>query len=316
MNETPETTNQTPQADPPPGSDDASQDQPTPPAEHETSIDPADGPNDGAQADDVQADNARADEGESKVERTPEQTAGIVEAILFTTDEPISPSKIADVGEIPGRKAVKDAIDLLNQRYQANGAAFRIEAIAGGYQMETLPEFNDVLARLLKVRKDSKLSPAAMETLAIIAYRQPILRADVEVIRGVACGEVIRSLMEKHMVKIVGRAEVLGRPMLYGTTRRFLEVFGLGSLDELPNVEQLRLPDEPADARPADPPQGESTGPADGEATTDATQAPDQQPADESEDESSEGSANAESAEGSYVAEATSRTPAAEPGDE
>ncbi len=313
MNDTPETTNDAPQADAAPASDDASQDQPTPPAEHETSTDPADGPNDEGQADDAQADD-----GESKVEWTPEEAAAIVEAILFTTDEPISPSKIADVGEIPGRKAVKDAIDLLNQRYQAHGAAFRIEAIAGGYQMETLPEFNEVLARLLKVRKDSKLSPAAMETLAIIAYRQPILRADVEVIRGVACGEVIRSLMEKHLVKIVGRAEVLGRPMLYGTTRRFLEVFGLGSLDELPNVEQLRLPDEPADAKPADQPQGKSTNPADGDAaaTADESDAPAQQPVDESEDETAEESADAESAEGSYVAEATSPTPAAEPDEE
>jgi segregation and condensation protein B len=90
------------------------------------------------------------------------------------------------------------------------------------------------------VKKDSRLSQAAMETLAIVAYRQPILRADIESIRGVASGEVLRGLLERQLVKIVGRAEVIGRPMLYGTSKRFLEVFGLASLDDLPRVEELR----------------------------------------------------------------------------
>ena len=90
---------------------------------------------------------------------------------------------------------------------------------------------------------DNKLSPAAMETLAIIAYKQPVIRVDIEAIRGVAVGEVIRSLMYKGLVKIVGRAEILGRPMLYGTTRKFLEVFGLNSLKDLPKAEELKKPD-------------------------------------------------------------------------
>jgi segregation and condensation protein B len=106
--------------------------------------------------------------------------------------------------------------------------------------MLTLPQYHEVLSRLFKTRSDSKLSQAAMETLAILAYRQPILRVDVEAIRGVACGEVLRGLMEKNLVKIVGRAEVIGRPMLYGTTKNFLEIFGLGSLEDLPRVEELR----------------------------------------------------------------------------
>jgi len=97
-----------------------------------------------------------------------------------------------------------------------------------------------VIGRLFKNKSDSKLSQAAMETLAIVAYRQPILRADIEAVRGVASGEMLRSLMDKNLVKIVGRAEVLGRPMLYGTTRQFLEVFGLNGIDDLPNVEALR----------------------------------------------------------------------------
>lgn len=121
--------------------------------------------------------------------------------------------------------------------------AFRIEEIAGGYQMMTLPAYNPWLRKLLRVRTDNKLTQAALETLAIVAYKQPLIRADIEAIRGVASGEVLRNLMYKGLVKIVGRAEVLGRPMLYGTTRRFLDVFGLKSLKDLPNVEELKKPD-------------------------------------------------------------------------
>lgn len=168
------------------------------------------------------------------------EIAAIVEAILFATDAPLPPARIAQVGEVVGVKAVKTAIRTLNERYEQAGSSFRIEEIGGGFQMLTLPEFHDVICRLTKARSDTKLSQAALETLAVIAYRQPMIRADVEAIRGVATGEVLRGLMEKQLVKIVGRADVIGRPMLYGTTRRFLDVFGLGSLEDLPRVEELR----------------------------------------------------------------------------
>jgi segregation and condensation protein B len=178
-----------------------------------------------------------------------------IEAILFATDSALSPAKLAEVACLDGgRRVARKAIDILNERYAAAGCAFRIESVAGGFQMLTLPEYNDVLARLLKVRNESKLSQAALETLAIIAYKQPILRADVEAIRGVSTGEVVRTLMEKGLVKIVGRAEEIGRPMLYGTTRRFLEVFGLSSLSDLPKVEELvsgALAAKPAEGAPA-----------------------------------------------------------------
>ena len=108
--------------------------------------------------------------------------------------------------------------------------------------MLTLSPYNNWLKKLLRTRSDTKLSPAALETLAIISYKQPIIRADIEAIRGVAAGEMIRSLMYKGLVKIVGRAEVLGRPMLYGTTKKFLEVFGLNSLKDLPKIEELKEP--------------------------------------------------------------------------
>jgi len=168
------------------------------------------------------------------------EIAATVEAILFATDTPLSAAKIALLAELPGRGQVKKAVAQLNERYDRMGCAFCIEPIAGGYQMLTRPQYHDVVGRLFKNKSDSKLSQAAMETLAIVAYRQPILRADIEAVRGVASGEMLRGLMDKNLVKIVGRAEVLGRPMLYGTTRRFLEVFGLNGIEDLPNVESLR----------------------------------------------------------------------------
>ena len=165
----------------------------------------------------------------------------VVEAVLFASDEPLTPARLANIVEA-GVKQVREHIENLNDKYRANHNAFRIERIAGGYQMLTLSPFNYWLKKLLRARSDSKLSPAALETLAIIAYKQPVIRADIEVIRGVAVGDLVRGLMYKGLVKIVGRAEVLGRPMLYGTTRKFLELFGLNSLKDLPKVEELKEP--------------------------------------------------------------------------
>lgn len=167
-----------------------------------------------------------------------------VEAAVLTADRSITPAKLAEALSTDGApvavKHVNRAVKLLNGFYEETGRSFRVEQVAGGFQVMTLPEYADVLANLHRKRQDSKLSPAALETLAIIAYRQPIIRAEIETIRGVACGEVLKSLMERHLVKIVGRAEELGRPMLYGTTKQFLEVFGLSALRDLPKVEELK----------------------------------------------------------------------------
>lgn len=179
-----------------------------------------------------------------------------IEALLFASDSPLSAGRLAQAAGMAGQAGVRQAVDTLNGRYEAAGAAFTIEAIAGGFQMMTRPEYNDVLRRLRRAKADSRLSQAALETLAIVAYRQPILRADIEAIRGVACGEVLRGLMDKDLVRIVGRAEEIGRPMLYGTTRRFLELFGLGSLDDLPNAAQLRAPPEADEEPPPGQPEG------------------------------------------------------------
>ncbi len=141
---------------------------------------------------------------------------------------------------VSGTKAVRTAIKELNAQYETTMRSFRIEQVAGGFQLLTLPEFGEFLKKLHQKEIDAKLTKAALETLAIIAYKQPILRADVEAIRGVACGETIRSLMEKHLVKIAGRAEEPGRPILYGTTKRFLELFGLNTLKDLPQPDSAR----------------------------------------------------------------------------
>lgn len=172
----------------------------------------------------------------------PDDLAARVEAALLTLDRAMPGAKLATVLNVPA-KAIGDAVDALNHDYGRTGRSFRIEQVAGGYQVMTLPEYADVAAALHQTRQDGKLSPAALETLAIVAYKQPVLRTDIETIRGVACGEVLRSLMERHLVKIVGRAPEIGRPMLYGTTKQFLEVFGLASLKDLPSVESLSKPD-------------------------------------------------------------------------
>jgi segregation and condensation protein B len=181
-----------------------------------------------------QSDPVQSDGAEPTVE-------SVIEAVLFASDEALSDTKLAAIVET-GTRQIRQCIENLNKQYEANNNAFRIEQIAGGYQMLTLDIYNHWLKKLVRARGDAKLSAAALETLAIIAYKQPVMRADIEAVRGVAAGELIRSLMYKGLVRMVGRAEVVGRPMLYGTTKKFLEVFGLNSLKDLPKVEELRKP--------------------------------------------------------------------------
>lgn len=167
--------------------------------------------------------------------------ARIVEAILLASDTQLPASKIASIMGVGTAKDVRAHIETLNEEYTERAASFRIEEIAGGYQILTLPIFNTWLTKLLRVRQETKLTTAAMETLSVVAYKQPCTRADVEAIRGVAAGDMLNKLREMNLVKIVGRAEDLGRPILYGTTKRFLEAFGLPSLEDLPQVEALKL---------------------------------------------------------------------------
>ena len=196
-------------------------------------------------------DEMSADEGELTEQAEFKEGVGfdvtmesVVEAVLFASDEPLSAERLVNIVEAGGVKQIRECIENLNKKYEEGGFSFRIEQIAGGYQMMTLSEFNYWLKKLVRVRTDTKLSPAALETLAIVAYKQPVIRADIEAIRGVASGEVIRNLMFKGLVKMVGKAEVLGRPMLYGTTKKFLDVFGLHTLKDLPTAEELKRPEQ------------------------------------------------------------------------
>jgi len=167
----------------------------------------------------------------------------IVEALLFASDEPVPVERLADAaGEDVTVDQVRQAVGDLVQEYDATGRAFTVEEIAGGFQLFTRPEHNKYLKKLLRARQQARFTQAALETLAIIAYKQPIMRAEIEDIRGVACGDMIRTLMEKGLVRIAGRSEQLGRALLYGTTKKFLQVFGLGSVKDLPDAKQLVEP--------------------------------------------------------------------------
>lgn len=190
-------------------------------------------PDDGGVAEPAASSFSKADE---PIEIHPHR---VVEAILFASDSPMPPAKIAQVLGVGNAREVRKHVAELNRQYAEWGLSFRVEEIAGGYQMLTLPAYNTWLAKLLRARQETRLSQAAMETLAIVAYKQPCTRADIEVVRGVAAGDMLNRLREMNLVKIIGRAEDLGRPLLYGTTKRFLEVFGLPSLEDLPQVEAL-----------------------------------------------------------------------------
>ncbi|MEM7756260.1 MAG: SMC-Scp complex subunit ScpB [Planctomycetota bacterium] len=170
-----------------------------------------------------------------------------LEAVLFSCDRPTPPKRLAEALFAAGiapedeltEAAIMEAVDRLNDGYERTGRAFRIEPVAGGIRVMTRPEHAPVLAAFHKNRASGRLSRPALETLAIVAYKQPITRARLEAIRGVACGEVLRSLLERRLVSVVGRAEELGRPMLYGTTRQFLDAFGLANLKDLPKAGEL-----------------------------------------------------------------------------
>ncbi len=172
----------------------------------------------------------------------PEDLDARVEAALMTSERPMTASRVAEALGVAGAgRAVEESIEALNEQYERTGRSFRIEKVAGAWQVVTLAKYADVLDGLKRTKSDSgRLSASQLETLAIVAYKQPIVRADIEAIRGSASGEVLRVLMDKHLVKVVGRAEELGRPMLYGTTKQFLEVFGLGSLKDLPPADELK----------------------------------------------------------------------------
>ncbi|MBN2584422.1 MAG: SMC-Scp complex subunit ScpB [Planctomycetes bacterium] len=165
----------------------------------------------------------------------------IVEAILFASDEALSAERIAGALERQDAtpSAVRDAIADLNEHYVQDERTFEIVEVAGGYKMMTVPDYNNYIRKILRGRSRERISQAALETLAVVAYRQPVTRADIDNIRGVDTGPMLRTLVDRGLIKIVGRDESLGHPLLYGTTKLFLEVFGLKDISSLPRVEEL-----------------------------------------------------------------------------
>jgi segregation and condensation protein B len=192
---------------------------------------------------DLNEHDADADgEAQAGVER-PDDGAGRplasrVEALVFASGQALSAGRIARALNVD-TGAVQVALTELVARWQTREGAFELVEIAGGYRFMTRPEFHDDVAALRGKPGPERLSPAALETLAVVAYRQPITRAAVEAVRGVQAGPVLRMLIEHDLIKITGRSDEPGHPLLYGTTRRFLDHFGLGSLDKLPDLKDV-----------------------------------------------------------------------------
>ena len=160
-----------------------------------------------------------------------------LESILFLAKEPLPSRKIALLADIKDGREVRRIIGSLNKQYDSRGQSFRIEQIAGGYRYMTKQAYSSWIRRLEAAPALVRFSRPAIETLSVIAYQQPVMRAEVEAVRGVGCGEVIRQLMDRGFVRISGRSEDLGRPFLYSTSKGFLEIFGLNTLEELPGID-------------------------------------------------------------------------------
>ncbi len=202
----------------------------------------------------------------------------IIEALLFVADEPLSAERLRQVlGPVEGAE-IHAALAALQAETEERRGGFVLVEVAGGYQFRTRPEYGPWVKRLLDPRP-VRLSKAALETLAIIAYKQPIIRAEIEHLRGVDCGGVLRQLLERKLIRVLGRREIPGRPLIYATTKRFLEVFDLKDLNDLPTpreIEELGRPSleerghiviEPEEEEAASPPQEQepAAGPAEGE---------------------------------------------------
>lgn len=168
-----------------------------------------------------------------------EELDRVVEALLFSTSDALQPIRIAEAaGSTPRR--VRAAIDRLRADYHCHLRSFDIVEIGGGFRLYSRPEYAPYIARLEKARAPERLTPSALETLAIIAYRQPIIRAEVDSIRGVQSGPILRALIDRKLIRVAGRSDQPGRPLQYCTTKRFLDHFGLASVKDLPRVEDLK----------------------------------------------------------------------------
>jgi segregation and condensation protein B len=171
----------------------------------------------------------------------------IIESLLFIADGPLTMDRIKNVLSLPDATEIRIMLKALSEEYEARGGGFFLREVAGGYQLRTRPEYTEFIKRLIQPNPP-RLSKAALETLAIIAYKQPLIRSDVEHIRGVDCGGIIRTLLERKLVRVLGRKEIPGRPLIYATTKHFLEVFDLKDLKDLPTPKEIEdLGNSPAE---------------------------------------------------------------------
>lgn len=162
----------------------------------------------------------------------------IIESLLFVAEEPLTVDKIKRIAAHAETKEVKDALAALSAEYDARPGGFYLDEVAGGFQIRTRPEYNEWIRKLIQPRP-LRLSKAALETLVIVAYKQPIIRSDIEHLRGVDCGGVLRVLLERKLIRVLGRREIAGRPLIYATTKHFLEVFDLKNLKDLPTPKEI-----------------------------------------------------------------------------
>jgi segregation and condensation protein B len=169
----------------------------------------------------------------------PAQVRAVLEALIFASPQPITPKEIARVLQGVPREDWQREIEELRKDYARDERGLQVVEVAGGYQITTRPEYNDWVRELLDPRTPTRLSIQALETLAVIAYKQPVTLPEIIELRGVKSGGVVKTLLEKRLIRIMGRKEVVGRPMLYGTTKQFLLHFGLRDLDELPKIEEF-----------------------------------------------------------------------------
>lgn len=166
-----------------------------------------------------------------------EDIKNIIESLLMVAEEPLTTDRIKGILDV-GKKEVQNALAELSSEYEHRKGGFFLREVAGGYQIRTRPEYREWIKRLVQP-KPLRFSKPALETLAIIAYKQPIIRSDIEHIRGVSCGGIIRMLLERKLVRILGRKEIPGRPHIYATTKHFLEIFDLKNLEDLPTPKEI-----------------------------------------------------------------------------
>ena len=163
----------------------------------------------------------------------------IIESVVFSSEVPVTPGRLSSILDGLDGRTIRQAVDALNGEYAQTGRTFTIREVGGGYLMSTLPEYASWIRKFQKDRISAKLSQASLDTLAIVSFRQPISRPQIENIRGVNVDGVIKTLLERNLIRIVGRSDRVGRPLLYGTTKEFLRYFGLKTLSDLPKPKEL-----------------------------------------------------------------------------